>query len=76
MRNYLTKKYILIIFLLFISSHCFALTSKVVLTGGGTSKFRKKVEFRLTKIVNSLDVHRLDRAENYLTEEGDRKSVV
>jgi len=70
MKTYIIKKCLLPIFLFYFSAHCFALTSKIVLTEGGTPELRKKIEFRLTEIVNSLDVHRLDRTENYLTEEG------
>jgi len=58
------------IFIFYWGSYCFALTSKIVLTEGGNPELRQKVEFRLTEIINSLDVHRLDRAANYLTEEG------
>ena len=70
MKIYLAGKYLLLILLVYLTTYCFALTSKIVLTEGGTPELRKKIELRLTDIVNSLDVHRLDRTENYLTEEG------
>ncbi|MCK4446360.1 MAG: hypothetical protein KAW56_04690 [Candidatus Marinimicrobia bacterium] len=70
MKIYLAGKYLLLILLIYSHTFCFALTSKVILTEGSPPEIRQKIEFRLTEIVNSLDIHRIERVGCYLTKEG------
>ena len=70
MKIYLAGKNLLIILLVYLNTYCFALTSKVILTEGFPPDIRKKIEFRLTEIVNSFDIHRIERTGRYFTKEG------
>ncbi len=69
MKNYLIKT-ISIMLVILCNSPLLGITSKVVLTDGGTPALRETVAERLTTIVNSLEEQAWDRVKDYCTPSG------